>query len=44
MQRIPNKTFRELIDKQEKFKQRKLNQNESMMMTKLKQDKQEKHL
>jgi len=34
---------REINDKQEKFKERKLNQNGSMMMKKLKQDKQEKH-
>jgi len=38
MQRIPNKTLRKFNDKQEEFKERKLNQDGSMMMTKLKQD------
>jgi len=42
--KIPNKTLRDFKDKQTKFKETKLNQNRSMMMTKLKQDKQEKHL
>jgi len=44
MQKIPNKTLKEFNDKREKFKKTKLNQNGSMMMTKLKQDNQEKYL
>jgi len=42
-QRFPNKTLRKFKDRQEKLKERKLNQNGIRMMTKFKQDKQEKH-
>ena len=44
MQRIPNKTLKEFKDMQKKLKERKLNKKGIKMLTKLKHQKQEKHL